>query len=115
MSLLLQTQQAFTKNVGKLIVYIYANSYSATFADAYRSPEMAALYASQGKGIAHSQHCLRLAVDLNIFNEKNELLSTKADYQKFGDFWKSLPGNCRWGGDFEKLVDLDHFEMQEPK
>ena len=115
MSKLLQTQQLFSFHVMQLLKYIYDKNYTCTLADAYRCPEMAALYYAQGKGINDSQHCKRLAIDLNIFNANNNLLTEKADYEIFGKYWENLDQHCRWGGRFTKLVDCGHFEMQEPK
>ena len=49
-----EKQSIFTLNVSKLIQYINNNSYHVTFGDAYRDPEVAAVYAKQGKGIINS-------------------------------------------------------------
>jgi len=111
--LLHDRQVAFTKNVGLLIAFIYSKNCSATFGDAFRSPEQAAINAASGKGIAHSLHCERLAIDLNLFNAAGTYVTDKPSYQPFGDYWKSLSPHNRWGGDFVHLVDSNHFEMQE--
>jgi len=105
-------QSIFVKNVGSLIDYVYENGFELTFGDAYRSPEQAALYAKQGKGIADSLHCKRLAIDLNLFKD-GKYLTDKESYAQFGAYWKSLHPANRWGGDFKKLVDSVHFEMQD--
>lgn len=105
-------QSIFVKNIASLIDYVYANGFELTFGDAYRSPEQAALYAKQGKGIADSLHCKRLAIDLNLFKD-GKYLTDKESYVQFGAYWKSLHPANRWGGDFKKLVDSVHFEMQD--
>lgn len=110
---MLQRNQAiFTKNIGKLIDYVYSQGYELTFADAYRSPELAELNAKQGKGIKNSLHCKRLAVDFNLFKD-GKYLTDKESYRPFGEYWTALHIHNRWGGDFIKLVDSNHFEMQD--
>lgn len=108
-----QKQSIFAKNVASLIDYIFANKYSVTFGDAFRSPEQAALNAKAGKGVINSLHCKRLAIDLNLFNVDGKYLQDKKDYEPFGLYWKSLNPANRWGGDFKTLVDSNHFEMQD--
>src|SRR5579863_3409367 len=107
-----EKQSLFAHNVATLIDYIYANQHAITFGEAWRTPEQAAIYAKEGKGIAHSLHIERLAVDLNLFDSNGNMLTTMQDYEKFGDFWKKLHPDNRWGGDFKTLVDSNHFEMQ---
>ena len=107
-----EKQVLFTKNVAALIDYVAANQHTLTFGEAYRTPEQAALNAQHGIGIAHSLHTERLAVDMNLFDGGGKYLSEKSDYELFGKYWKSLHPLNRWGGDFEHLVDSNHFEMQ---
>lgn len=102
-------QQAHSRNVAKLIEYIYAQGYSCSLGEAWRSPEQAALYAKEGKGIVDSLHCDRLAIDLNLFSPSGVFLSNVADYSSFGAYWETLDPHNRWGGRF-KRVDADHFE-----
>jgi len=107
-----EKQAIFTRNVAMLIEYINKLGYECTFGDAYRTPEQAELYEKQGKGIKNSLHCKRLAIDLNLFKD-GSYLTDVASYKPFGDFWKTLHSYNRWGGDFPKLVDANHFEMQD--
>ena len=111
--LLHDRQIAFTKNVGLLIAFIYSKNYSATFGDAFRSAEQAALNAASGKGIANSLHCKRLAIDLNLFDAAGSYVTDKASYEPFGIYWKTLSPLNKWGGDFVHLVDSNHFEMTD--
>ncbi|CAB4121289.1 D-alanyl-D-alanine carboxypeptidase [uncultured Caudovirales phage] len=88
-----------------------------TYGEAMRSPEQAEIYAKQGKGIADSLHCKRLAIDINLFN-LGIYQTAKEDYKPLGDYWKSLSPHNRWGGDFHKkdgtpFPDSNHFERQE--
>lgn len=110
----LQEQQIiFSEHVGMLIDYIYANGYGCTFGDAYCAPEMAQIYAQQGKGIKDSLHCKRLAIDLNLISPEGKYITNTKDYQRFGLFWEKLDTQNRWGGNFKDRPDGNHFERQE--
>ena len=111
--MLQQDQFIFTRNVASLIEYVYSHGYTLTFGEAYRTPEQAAIYAQQGKGIEHSLHTLRLAIDFNLFNSQGQYVTDKQSYEPFGTYWKSLNPSNRWGGDFAHLVDSNHFEMKD--
>lgn len=104
-----QQQQKFSLDVAKLINFIYENGYSCTFGETYRTKEQALIYAKEGKGIIDSLHCQRLAVDLNIFDPSQKLLTNTKDYEKFGIYWESIDPINRWGGKFTR-ADGDHFE-----
>lgn len=105
-------QQQFTRNIGLLIGWAYANGYTMTFGDAYRDPRLAALNAQQGKGIAKSLHTQRLAVDFNLFKD-GAYLPKSEDYAPLGDYWKTLDPLNRWGGDFKPVPDGNHFSMTD--
>ncbi len=104
-----ELQQIFAVNVAHLILHINECGYSCTFGEAWRPPEVAAIYAQQGKGIKNSLHCIRLAVDLNLFKDGVYLPTTEA-YKFAGEYWESLNSLNRWGGRFN---DGNHFEMRE--
>jgi hypothetical protein len=109
---LLGKQATFAYNVSYLLQFIHDKGYMCTFGDAFRSPEQAKLNAAAGKGIANSLHCERLAIDLNLFDKDGKYLTSKEDFQKIGEYWKDLNPKNRWGGDFQHLIDSNHFEMQ---
>jgi hypothetical protein len=109
MSVLLDEQELFAKNIARLIIYLYEMGYEVTFGEAQRTQEQAEIYARKGKGSKFSNHIVRLAVDLMLF--KNDIYLKKSeDYEIAGNFWKSLHPLNRWGGDF-KLKDGNHFSM----
>ena len=112
-----EQQSEFARDVAKLIDYIDESGYSCTLGEAYRTPEQAAIYAKQGKGINDSLHCKRLAVDINLFSPKGEYLQDSKSYNPFGIFWESLHPANRWGGNFVKhggkINDGNHFERKE--
>lgn len=109
----LQEKQAkFAENVSALIAFIVKKGFCCTFGETFRTKEQAELYEKSGKGIANSLHCQRLAVDLNLFDPHGNYLTHSDDYKIFGDFWKTLHPDNRWGGDW-KRKDGNHFEMQD--
>jgi hypothetical protein len=108
-----ELQFVFSRNIARLIDYIYASDYTCTVGEFYRTPEQAEIYAKNGKGIRDSQHCKKLAADLNIFSLEGKYLTESEDYQQFGKYWKSLNVRNRWGGDFSTRSDGNHFEMYD--
>lgn len=119
MSSLQPRQAIFTKNIGKLIDHIFSIGMTCTFGDAYRSQEQADANSKAGIGIAHSLHCIRLAVDLNLFDSNgNYLANCTPQYTEIGQYWESLHADNRWGGFFNskyhgKIADLNHYEMKD--
>lgn len=103
-----QKQSRFVLMVAGLIEYAYSLGYEMTFAEAYRSPEQAALNAKSGKGIANSLHTQRLAIDLNLFLG-GEWMETTADHELLGVWWESMGGT--WGGRFSK-PDGNHYSLE---
>ena len=103
-----EKQQLFTLLLGKLIGHAYAQGYALTVGDAYRDPKQAAANAAQGVGIANSLHCIRLAIDLNLFEGGQYMTDTEA-YRPLGEYWESLHPLCRWGGRFK---DGNHFSIE---
>lgn len=108
-------QSAFALDVARLITRINVAGYHCTFGEAYRTPEQAAIYAKEGKGILHSLHIQRIAIDLNLFNNQFQYLTDPKDYEQFGIFWEGLDPLNRWGGYFETkygghIADSNHFE-----
>lgn len=108
-----EKQSIFAKNVASLIDFIYSKGHSITFGEAYRTPEQAEIYAKEGKGIKNSLHCKKLAIDINLFDNSGNYVTSMPAIQYYGMYWKSLHPLNRWGGDFKPLVDSNHFEMQD--
>ena len=97
-----QKQRRFTKLVGQLIAYAYANGYELTFGRAYDEPESTV-------GIPNSLHKIRLAIDLNLFANGVWLKTTEA-HRPLGLYWESLAPDCTWGGRFKK-PDGNHYSI----
>lgn len=108
----LQEQQVlFSRDIGRLITYIYLCGYSCTLGEAYRTEEQAQWYADRGIGIKNSLHCKRLAIDLQLFLD-GKYLNNSEDYHKFGCYWENLDAQNRWGGRFPR-PDGNHFERKD--
>ena len=105
-----EQQRLFTRLVGELILWAYANGWELTFGEAYRTPEQAALNAKSGKGIVNTLHTSRLAIDLNLFKD-GKYLARSEDYRPLGEHWKSLHPLAAWGGDFKPVADGNHFSL----
>lgn len=57
-----------------------------------------------------SLHYLGLANDLALYINGVYQDSTEA-YIRLGAAWKALDQDCRWGGDFQKAKDGNHFSI----
>lgn len=105
-----ERQRLFSKLVAKLILHAYDLGYELALGEAWRSTATARLMAEQGKGIATSLHCERLAVDLLLFKD-GTYLTRSEDYAPLGTYWKTLHPDARWGGDFKSRPDGNHFSI----
>ena len=104
-------QQIFTKLVAKIIVFADCHGYGLTFGETYRPAETAMLYSKKGIGSSRSLHCVRLAVDFNLFKE-GKYLSDTLDHEELGEYWESLSTpdyRCCWGGRFK---DGNHYSIE---
>ena len=96
-----KAQQVFALQVADLINYIFSQGYSVSFGDAYRDPRShGAMGEKKAYGRATSAHKQRLAIDLNLFDHEGNYLSDTESHRPFGEYWKSLDSENRWGGDF---------------
>ena len=102
-------QEEFAQSVAKLIQKAAELGYTVTLGEAWRTPEQAQWNADHGKGIAHSLHIERLAIDLNVFI--SGVYQTGAEgYTQLGAWWKTLGPMYRFGGDFQTR-DYNHFSI----
>lgn len=107
-----EIQRMFSRDTVKLFQFIEDQGYSFTYGEAMRSEEQAEIYAKSGKGIKNSLHCKRLAIDINLFNEKGDYITDSKDYEIFANFWESLSPSNRNGINF-KRSDANHFQRNE--
>jgi hypothetical protein len=80
---------------------------SFTMGESHRPPELAALYAKQGRGIANSLHIKRLAQDKMLLLEGKISFDPK-HYMMAGEAWESgavaFSIKPSWGGRFNDAV-----------
>lgn len=108
-------QRLFARLVGTLLAHIYEQGYECTLDWAYRPPDVAEMYAKQGKGIKASLHTSRLAVDLNLFKDDAYLSDTES-HRPIGEWWEAQHPLCRWGGRFKDVSgnpkpDGNHYSL----
>lgn len=108
MSALSILQRKFPPMVAKLIMWLYDNGYECTFGETQRSQAQADANAAAGSGISNSLHCIRLAIDINLFKD-GKYLTDSADYEPLGAYWESIGGS--WGGRFKPRPDGNHFSL----
>jgi len=135
MSELQQKQFVFSKMIGELLVWLYAQGYACQFGDAWRSTDklkvptgqpgfdddeeysyQELLFYNKKSKLTQGKHNDRLAVDLIIY--ENGKPFTDSGYRLIGEQWERMGG--RWGGRFgvkkeEYNVrigwDANHFEL----
>lgn len=107
MSQLLAAQQQFSVMTVSLYQFILSKGWKFTYGETFRSPAKAEENAAAHIGIKNSLHCLKLAVDLNIFIA-NKMCETFEDFLPIGEYWESIGGS--WGGRFHNQ-DCDHFSL----
>lgn len=107
---LLDKQFLFTRNVARLIREAY-NIDGVTLTFGRASVSEAANKAD--KGIKDSTHTMRLAIDLNLFVDREYITGNHPVWHSLGRFWKSLNRDeHRWGGDFYRKKDYNHFSIR---
>ena len=103
-------QEAFMKDVEKLLNHIHSNGYSIRGGELERTQAQQEIYYNSGKSkTMNSNHLKRCAIDLHIFRN-GKWLQTKEELQEIGNYWESLNGSNRWGGNFKSFTDVPHFE-----
>lgn len=109
MSLVVE-QAAFLLDVCKLIQHATEQGWTITGGELFRTAEQQAIHVKAGRSkTMRSNHLRRLAIDLNFFRN-GQLVWDKAQIAPLGAFWESLNPKNRWGGNFNSLVDVPHFE-----
>jgi len=96
-----QRQSKFAFMVAQLIMFAYAKGYEVTLGAAFVNKDWESPHLKEGK------HPLKLAIDLNLFNNGRYLRTTK-EHLPLGEFWESIGGT--WGGRFSK-PDGNHYEF----
>jgi hypothetical protein len=102
-------QQEFAQSAALLIQKAKAIGYDVTLGEAQRSQEQADWNAAHGKGISHSLHIEKLAIDINLF-KNGKYITDSMGHTELGTWWKTLGDKYRWGGDFS-TADYNHYSI----
>ena len=135
MSELSDKQKRFTRDIAKLLAYMWEMGYECAFGEALRSNEqaeinslgpegretvaalvqpvyadLAAKIRDNGKnnGIRLSIHQDKLAIDLNLFKD-GVFMDKTEDHLVFGEYWEAMTPENRWGGRFR---DGNHYSKE---
>ena len=110
MSALTELQFKFSMRLALLIQRAYELGYTIQMGECYRTSEQAALNAQKGSGVSNSLHTDHLAVDINLFKD-GKYITDSTGHTDLGTYWKSLGPEMRWGGDFTKRKDFNHYSI----
>ena len=99
----------FTKNLALLILKAFEWGYEVAIDEATEHLTVKDPTSDHIKG---SKHHVGLACDLLLYRD-GEYLTSSDDYKDLGTYWKSLDPNLTWGGDFNRVVDANHFSYGE--
>lgn len=101
-----QHQEAFTKDLVKLLSKAIELGYGIRFGEAFRPPEMQEIYVKTGRSkTMNSMHIKKCAVDLH-FTSGGVICYPK----ELGDYWESLNSLNQWGGNWRTFKDKPHFQ-----
>jgi len=115
----LSDQQAlFTKNAVNLIQYLTESlGWKVVMGEVWRREVTQKWLLEKGwTRTLKSDHLKKLAIDLFVWIEGIFLDNAEENKEimaSAGNYWKSLHPQNYWGGDYKKLVDINHFGMKE--
>jgi len=103
-----QEQEAFSRDISKLLTYVFTEGYEVRIGEVERTVEQQKIYVQIGRSkTMNSNHLRKCAADLH-FTLKGELCYP----QEFGDYWESLNPKNSWGGNWSSFKDKPHFERR---
>lgn len=102
-------QQAFARDLVKLLTHAFSLGYEARIGEVQRTIEQQKLYVQTGRSkTMNSNHLKKCAADIHWF-KNGQLCYPK----ELGDYWESLHTLNRWGGKW-KFKDEPHYERNVP-
>ncbi len=111
-------QEIFALNYAKLILWANNHGYMTRLGQVERTEAEARRNAKAGIGTLNSLHILKLAGDINLFKWvrkdgklRKKFLRKTSDHAPLGKYWKRLHPLNRWGGDFTRKKDGNHYSM----
>jgi hypothetical protein len=110
-----EKQELFSENLAKLI--LFTNSHpgwkirlgEGLVRDTYERCQAQTATKLKSLHLKNGGHFKSIAIDLNLFIDGQWISNgSNSAWNVLGDYWKSLHGLNRWGGDFQ---DANHFSM----
>jgi peptidoglycan L-alanyl-D-glutamate endopeptidase CwlK len=98
-------QAAFLLDATALIHFATNQGFQVTGGELFRTTEQQEIYVKT----MNSNHLRRLAIDLNFIKDGVLCYDAKL-LEPIGKYWESLHPKNRWGGHFQSLKDMPHFE-----
>lgn len=101
-----EQQQAFARDLVKLLQQAFALGYDVRMGEVLRTPEQQRLYVETGRSkTTNSMHLKKCAADLHFF--KDGVLCYP---EELGKFWEGLSTQNRAGMFWKSFKDAPHFE-----
>jgi len=101
-----QEQEAFTRDLVKLLAEAHRRGYEARLGEVFRPPEMQEIYVKTGRSkTMNSMHLKKCAADIH-FTQNGQVVYPK----ELGDYWESLSLKNQWGGNWRSFKDKPHFQ-----
>jgi len=101
-----QHQEAFSRDLVKLVLRAFELGYEVRWGEVLRPPEMQALYVQRGSSKTMlSDHLKKCAADLHFFKE-----GALCYPEELGHYWESLNPLNRAGMFWKSFKDGPHFE-----
>lgn len=112
MATLREEQNIFSRDLVKLLTFLFEHGYEVSIGEVFRTPEQQKIYVDTGRSkTLYSNHLKKCAADLAIFKD-GKLLTSKEELQFVGDAWEVMSAKNSWGGNWKSFKDLPHFERR---
>lgn len=104
-----ETQELFMRLLPHLIDKAHELGFEIRGGDLFRDPRSHGhLGEYQSYGSKFSNHKLKLAIDLNLFEDGTYMARTQ-DHAELGEWWEQQHKLCSWGGRFN---DGNHYSLE---
>lgn len=104
-----EKQELFMRLVPRLIDKAHELGFEIRGGDLFRDPRMHGRMGEKiGYGNANSCHKLKLAIDLNLFDQDGNYLPETEAHRELGEWWEQQHELTCWGGRFN---DGNHYSI----
>ncbi len=93
-----EKQELFAKLYAEHILWLYEQGYACRLGDVF----------AHDRHKADSNHYLKIAGDINLFDAEGEFITTTEGHRFSGEKWETRHELCRWGGRFN---DGNHYSL----